>query len=76
MVEPTCVQLNKWKTAGNEVKFIRMDNAGENKALQTMTESSAWKFPIEYELLQGIRPNKITWRNWDLPCLRTEDGLS
>ena len=27
MVEPTCVQLNKWKQADLEVQFIRLDNA-------------------------------------------------
>jgi hypothetical protein len=35
MVEPTCVQLSKWKNADKTVKYIRMDNAGENKKLQT-----------------------------------------
>jgi hypothetical protein len=58
MIEPTCVQLNKWKTAGREVKFIRLDNAGENKALQTRTESSAWKFPIAYEFTARDTPQQ------------------
>ena len=31
MIEPTCQQLHKWKQAGLAVKFIRLDNAGENK---------------------------------------------
>jgi hypothetical protein len=34
MVEPTCELLNKWKQNGKIVKFMRMDNAGENRKLQ------------------------------------------
>jgi len=28
MVEPTCVQFQKWKDIGKPVKVVRMDNAG------------------------------------------------
>ncbi len=35
VVEPTCVQLNKWKQMGKTVKYICMDNAEENFKLQT-----------------------------------------
>jgi hypothetical protein len=34
MVESTCAQLNRWKATGHGVKYICMDNAGENVALQ------------------------------------------
>jgi hypothetical protein len=29
MIEPTCVQLYRWKTSGHGVKYIRMENAGK-----------------------------------------------
>ena len=34
MVEPTLEQINKWDAAGLKVKYIRLDNAGENKKLK------------------------------------------
>jgi hypothetical protein len=33
MVEPTCEKLQRWKDAGKEVRYIHMDNAGENERL-------------------------------------------
>ena len=33
MIEPTCVMFHKWKQAGKQVKFLRMDDAGENEKL-------------------------------------------
>jgi hypothetical protein len=40
MIEPTCAQWNRWKAAGLVVKYVRLDNAGENNALKTRSESS------------------------------------
>eukprot|EP00957_Ditylum_brightwellii_P028007 2115072-Ditylum_brightwellii.AAC.1 len=34
MVEPTCVQVKKWKGSGFSVKYLQCDNAGENKLLE------------------------------------------
>ncbi len=34
MIEPTCSQLHRWKANGHGVKYIRLDNAGENLALE------------------------------------------
>ena len=34
MVEPVCEQLNRWKQKGLGIDVLRMDNAGENKALK------------------------------------------
>jgi hypothetical protein len=34
MIEPACVQLQKWRQAGLGVTHIRLDNAGENTKLQ------------------------------------------
>jgi hypothetical protein len=49
MVEPTCVQLNKWKQAGKTVKYIRLDSAGENLKLEVRSASADWKLLIQYE---------------------------
>ena len=49
MIKPTCVQLNKWKLADLEVKYIRLDNAGENKKLQEASDSQEWKLGITYK---------------------------
>jgi hypothetical protein len=41
MVKPTCEQFHRWKQAGQPVKFVRLDNAGENKTLRAeQTEDS------------------------------------
>jgi hypothetical protein len=47
MIELTCAQWNKWKSAGLAVKFVRLDNAGENKKLKERSGSSDWKLNIE-----------------------------
>ena len=36
MVKPTCKKINLWKQAGLCPKYIRLDNAGENKKLGLM----------------------------------------
>jgi hypothetical protein len=41
MIEPTFAQLHRWKTSGHGVKYIRMGNAGENKAVIGNSESSS-----------------------------------
>jgi hypothetical protein len=40
MTEPTCERLQRWKDSGKEVRFIRLDNAGENILLQQGCESA------------------------------------
>ncbi|MGH7955289.1 MAG: reverse transcriptase domain-containing protein [Gloeomargaritales cyanobacterium] len=58
MVEPTCEQLGKWKNAGLKVKYIRLDNAGENKKLAQRTESSDWQLGITYEFTARDTPQQ------------------
>jgi hypothetical protein len=58
MVEPTCEQLHKWKEAGIPVKFIRMDNAGENGKLQARAQSSDWKLNITCEYTARDTPQQ------------------
>ena len=46
MVEPTCEKLNMWKEAKIPVTYLRMDNAGENKALHTRMNSADGVYKI------------------------------
>ena len=47
MVEPTLRLFNKWKGTPRNVTHLRMDNAGENKKLQTACESAEWNIGIK-----------------------------
>jgi hypothetical protein len=58
MVEPTCQLFQRWKDAGKEVRFLRMDNAGENKSLQQRCESADWKFNITCEYTAAMTPQQ------------------
>jgi hypothetical protein len=58
MIEPTCVQWNHWKDAGLAVKFVHLDNAGENKKLKEHSESANWKLDIEYEFTAWDTPQQ------------------
>jgi hypothetical protein len=49
MVEPSCEQFQKWNQAGKIVKFVRCDNAGENKTLEKRANSVEWKLNIQFE---------------------------
>jgi hypothetical protein len=56
MVEPTCEQFRRWKEGGRAVKYIRLDDGGENEALQKRALSDAWKLDIEFEFTGGDTP--------------------
>ena len=58
MVEPTCEKLHRWKEAGMAVKYIRLDDAGENKSLQQRALSEAWKLDIEFEFTGRDTPQR------------------
>ena len=58
MVEPTCQLLNKWKQAGIIVKYIRLDNAGENKKLEERADSAEWKLNINFEYTARDTPQQ------------------
>eukprot|EP00957_Ditylum_brightwellii_P204087 15337618-Ditylum_brightwellii.AAC.2 len=49
MVESTLEQFGKWKQAVIVVKYLRCDNAGENKSLEKRAQSSDWQFEIIFE---------------------------
>lgn len=58
MVEPTCELLNKWKQNNKIVKFIRMDNAGENLKLRARAESVDWKLNVTFEMTARDTPQQ------------------
>ena len=58
MVEPTCEELQKWKDNGRTVKYIRLDNAGENKLLKQRTQHKDWKLNITYEFTAAQTPQQ------------------
>jgi len=49
MIEPTCAIFNKWTQGGKEIKFLRQDNAGENKKLIERANSADWKLNLTPE---------------------------
>ena len=58
MVEPTCEQFYRWKQSGNPVKYVRLDNAGENKLLKKRCQSKDWKLKIEFEFTARDTPQQ------------------
>ena len=58
MVEPTCAMFNRWKQAGKPVKYLRMDNAGENKALEERLNGAQWKLNVEAEYTAANTPQQ------------------
>ena len=56
MVEPSCELFHKWKQGGNTVKYIRCDNAGENRTLMKRANSPDWKLNIEFEFTPRDTP--------------------
>ena len=58
MVEPTCQQLYRWKETGLGAKYVRLDNAGENKKLQERAESADWKLGIVWEFTARDTPQQ------------------
>ena len=58
MVEPTCKLLHRWGQAGIAIKKLRMDNAGENIALEKRLKSESWKNPVEVEYTARDTPQQ------------------
>ena len=48
-VETTCEKLHCWKQNGLGVRYVCLDNAGENKKLQEQAESADWKLGLIWE---------------------------
>ena len=62
MVEPTCEKLYQLIEAGKEIKYLRMDNAGENLLLEKQLKSNTWKLGaivIEYTARNTPQQNNL-----------------
>ena len=58
MIEPTCELMHRWGQAGIVIKKLRMDNAGENIALEKRLKSESWKNPVEVEYTAQDTPQQ------------------
>ena len=56
MVVPTCTLFTKQKADGRGVKFLQMDNAGENKKLQSTAEKPEWGLGITCNFTAAVTP--------------------
>ena len=58
MIEPTCGLMHRWGQVGIVIKKLRMDNAGENIALEKRLKSESWKNPVEVEYTARDTPQQ------------------
>ena len=58
MIEPTCELFYKWNQNDHVVKYVRLDNAGENVKLQARSQSKDWKLNITYEFTAKDKPQQ------------------
>ena len=61
MVKPTCEIMHRWGQAGIVIKKLRMDNAGENIALEKRLKSESWKnlVDMEYTAQDNLQQNSL-----------------
>jgi hypothetical protein len=53
-----CEMIWMLKQKGVNVKFIRLDNAGENKAFAELANSSKWNLQLIFEFTGAIAPQR------------------
>ena len=58
MIEPTCKMMHQWGQAGILIKKLRMDNTGENIALEKRLRSESWKNPVEIKYTARDTPQQ------------------
>jgi hypothetical protein len=55
-----CELFAQWKGTGRPVKYVRCDNAGENKALETMSKKGVWQLALVFEYTASRTP-EMNW---------------
>ena len=50
--------MHRWGQVGIQIKKLRMDNAGENIALEKRLKSEPWKNPVEIEYTARDTPQQ------------------
>jgi hypothetical protein len=56
VVESTCELIKQLKDKNLEIKFLRMDNTGENQLLEARCKSKDWQFGFEFEYTARATP--------------------
>ena len=57
-IEPFCKRMQQQAARGKPVKAVRMDNAGENKALHDRMTSAEWKLTVQIEYTARDTPQQ------------------
>jgi hypothetical protein len=55
-VDSSCNLFQRWKHSGNPVKYVRCDNAGENRSLQKRANSVDWKLNLTFKFTPRDTP--------------------
>eukprot|EP00957_Ditylum_brightwellii_P083009 6310680-Ditylum_brightwellii.AAC.1 len=58
MVEPTLEKFARWEQNNRKVKFVRCNNAGENKTLEKRSQSKDWRMNPEFEYTARATPQQ------------------
>jgi hypothetical protein len=58
MIEKTCETFYRWKHDNKPVKYVRCDNAGENKGLEDRLKSATWKLAVDFEWTARATPQQ------------------
>jgi len=58
MVVSTLEQFERWNKAGMQVKYVRLDNAGENVKLQKVSDSKDYKLNLQFEFTARDTPQQ------------------
>ena len=58
MVEPTCEQFSKWIKDGFPLRYVRLDDGGENIKLQSRCQSESWKLNLVFEFTGRDTPQR------------------
>ena len=53
-----CARLTRWSQDGKPVKFIRCDNAGENKEFEKIANGHKWKLNLSFEYTGRATPQR------------------
>ena len=58
IVEPTCMLIDKFEKINAITKYIRCDNAGENKTLEKTINGAKWKKGIQFKYTARSTPQQ------------------
>ena len=53
-----CTLVDKWRKGGLNIKFIRLDNAGENKAFEEQSNGKDWRLNLTFKYTGPDTPQR------------------